>query len=123
MLRFFARTDKSPIAQWWWTVDRWLVAAVVVLIGLGYLMALRQPRRGPTYRQADLLFCQQAIGFSHTGAGCVFRRLHAEPAPGAHVGAGEFHRRFAGVVATLFVGTSAKGASRWLIIAGVSFSL
>ena len=40
MLRFFARTDKSPIAQWWWTVDRWLVAAVVVLIGLGYLMAL-----------------------------------------------------------------------------------
>ena len=40
MLRFFSRTDKSPIAQWWWTVDRWLVAAVVVLIGLGYLMAL-----------------------------------------------------------------------------------
>ena len=27
---------------------------------------------------------------------------------------------FAGVVATLFFGTSAKGASRWLIIAGVS---
>ena len=40
MLRFFARTDKSPIATWWWTVDRWLVAAVIVLIGLGYLMAL-----------------------------------------------------------------------------------
>ncbi|GIR09847.1 MAG: hypothetical protein CM15mP21_1090 [Hyphomicrobiales bacterium] len=31
-----------------------------------------------------------------------------------------FIAALAGVVATLFVGTSAKGASRWLIIAGVS---
>ena len=81
MLRFFARTDKSPIAQWWWTVDRWLVAAVVVLIGLGYLMALAASPAVAHISASRFIILPTNNWFSHTGAGRVFRRLHAEPAP------------------------------------------
>lgn len=36
----FGRTDTSLIARWWWTVDRWTLAAVMLLIGIGSLLAL-----------------------------------------------------------------------------------
>ena len=36
----FARIDQSPIARWWWTVDRWSLAALSVLMGFGILMSL-----------------------------------------------------------------------------------
>ncbi|HEY5209956.1 MAG TPA: putative peptidoglycan glycosyltransferase FtsW [Stellaceae bacterium] len=36
----FARTDQSPMAQWWWTVDRWSLVALIALIGLGALMIM-----------------------------------------------------------------------------------
>ena len=36
----FARTDQSPIAQWWWTVDRWTLLALAVLIGFGSLLIM-----------------------------------------------------------------------------------
>ena len=33
----FARTDTSLMGRWWWTVDRWTVAAVALLIVLSGL--------------------------------------------------------------------------------------
>ena len=36
----FARIDQSPVARWWWTVDRWSLVALCVLIGFGVLMSL-----------------------------------------------------------------------------------
>lgn len=36
----FARTDTSRMSEWWWTVDRWLIAGVGLLIGVGFLMIL-----------------------------------------------------------------------------------
>ena len=36
----FARIDQSPVARWWWTVDRWSLAALCVLMGFGVVMCL-----------------------------------------------------------------------------------
>ena len=36
----FARTDRSAIAQWWWTVDRWSLLALGVLIAFGTFMIM-----------------------------------------------------------------------------------
>ena len=36
----FARTDQSAVAQWWWTVDRWTLLAIAMLIGFGSLMVM-----------------------------------------------------------------------------------
>jgi len=36
----FARIDQSPVARWWWTVDRWSLAALCALMGLGVVMSL-----------------------------------------------------------------------------------
>ena len=36
-----SRLDKSPVATWWWTIDRWFLAAFLSLMGLGISAPLR----------------------------------------------------------------------------------
>jgi cell division protein FtsW len=44
MNQFFTRTDKSPIANWWWTVDRGLLVAIMILAVFGVaLVATASP--------------------------------------------------------------------------------
>ncbi len=39
-MRSFARTDTSVIGRWWWTVDRWTLAALIGLMGLGAVLIM-----------------------------------------------------------------------------------
>ena len=39
-MNVFARSDTSVLGRWWWTVDRWTLAAVGALIAFGIIMAL-----------------------------------------------------------------------------------
>src|SRR5258708_8600825 len=34
-----ARSDRSPIGVWWWTIDRWMLGLVALLIGIGVAMS------------------------------------------------------------------------------------
>ena len=34
------RTDRSELGRWWWTVDRWSLAALIVLMAIGAILLL-----------------------------------------------------------------------------------
>ena len=36
----FSRADTSVLGIWWWTVDRWLLAAIILLMGIGALLVM-----------------------------------------------------------------------------------
>ena len=36
----FTRADTSTLGRWWWTVDRWTLAAVAMLVGFGILLTV-----------------------------------------------------------------------------------
>ena len=36
----FSRTDRSQLGQWWWTVDRWTLGAILALIFIGAILVL-----------------------------------------------------------------------------------
>ena len=36
----FARNDRSILGRWWWTVDRWTLGAIGLLIAIGMMMSL-----------------------------------------------------------------------------------
>ncbi|MDP6342603.1 MAG: cell division protein FtsW, partial [Alphaproteobacteria bacterium] len=40
MVTSFARTDTSVVGRWWWTVDRWTLLAVGLLLLIGSLLTL-----------------------------------------------------------------------------------
>ena len=35
-----SRADNSLLGRWWWSVDRWTLGAIGMLIGFGYIMML-----------------------------------------------------------------------------------
>ncbi len=35
-----SRVERSALANWWWTVDRWLIGALGALIVLGLVLTL-----------------------------------------------------------------------------------
>jgi cell division protein FtsW len=36
----FSRTDESVFGRWWWTVDRWMIAAIISIAACGTILAL-----------------------------------------------------------------------------------
>ncbi len=34
-----SRVDRGPVANWWWTIDRFFLAACLALMGLGILLS------------------------------------------------------------------------------------
>jgi cell division protein FtsW len=114
-----SRSDTSVLGRWWWTVDRWTLAALMALIGFGYVMmlaaspAVAERVMGSSAR--GLLFAKQVVFLAMAGALMVIlsmlsprdvRRLAILGCLGA----------VALTAATLVVGFETKGARRWLAI-------
>ena len=121
MTQFFSRTNRSPLAQWWWTIDRPMVLGVLALLAFGYLMAFAASPAVAQHIDKSIYFFAKKQFVFLTLALFVFFLVSMLPA--------NLIRWFAvallvgaigGVIASLFVGVTVKGASRWLMIAGVS---
>lgn len=116
-----SRVERTPFADWWWTVDRLLIAALIALMLAGIILSLAASP--PVANRLGL----DAFYFVHRHV------LYLLPAIAVMLGVSflspRWIRRIALVVffvslaltaATLFFGAEVKGARRWLIIAGVN---
>jgi cell division protein FtsW len=121
MSRLFARTNRGLLSQWWWTVDRQMVGGVLALIGFGYLMAFAaSPAVAQTIGKSIYYFANKQFVFLSL-AGFVFLGVSMlSPKTIKYFALLLLAGALGGVIATLFFGVTVKGASRWLIIAGIS---
>lgn len=116
-----SRVDRGLVANWWWTVDRWFLAAFVSLMVLGVVLSFaaspavaeRIGLDSYHFVERQILFMIPAlavmIGVSFLSARNV-RRLALVMLAGSLVL----------MVAALFIGIEVKGARRWVSLAGVS---
>ena len=59
-----SRADTTIVGRWWWTVDRWTLAAIVGLIGVGYIMMLAaSPAVAERIHQARDMFILKQVVF------------------------------------------------------------
>ena len=111
------RADDSLLAHWWWTVDRWLMLAILLLLALGFLLMLAASM--PVAERLGLdnfHFVKRQLAFLAISFGAMItisimseqnaRRLSLLLLPAA----------FALLVLTLTIGPEIKGANRWLQI-------
>lgn len=117
----WARTDTSLVGRWWWTVDRWLLAA---LVGLGIIGAILTLAASPAVAEriglGTFYFARRQMVFIAVALAVMVmvsflsvrgvRRLAALTTLGAIML----------MVATLIVGVEIKGATRWLQLGGFS---
>ena len=117
----FARTDTSLIARWWWTVDRWMLAALALLIGLGAVMVLAASP--PVAERLDLdgfYFVRRHMLLLGPAVAALLAVSLLSPTGVRRVALVLLGIGLVLMVATLFVGVEVKGARRWLAVAGLS---
>ncbi|PZQ64737.1 MAG: putative lipid II flippase FtsW [Phenylobacterium zucineum] len=119
----FPRSDRSPLGVWWWTVDRWMLGVVAILIGIGVVISFAA---SPAAAQ------RMNIGdpFHFAVRQCVF----AVASVGILIGVSMLDVRnvrraaffiwlaaIAVMIALPFIGHNAKGATRWIELGGFTF--
>ena len=59
-----SRVDRSAIANWWWTIDRWFLAAFLSLMGLGVVLSFAaSPAVAERIGLGSYHFVTRQIGF------------------------------------------------------------
>lgn len=117
----FARTDTSVMSRWWWTVDRWMLAALGVLIFCGIILVLAASPAVSVRIGLDrfylarhhLVLLPLAVGVILGVSLLSLRNVRRLAVIG-------FAAALALTLLTLMVGNEIKGATRWINIAGFS---
>jgi cell division protein FtsW len=113
------RTDRSLIAEWWFSVDRSMLAAILVLMGIGAVISLSaSPAAAQKIGQEPLYFFKRHLLFLLPAALLLFGCSLLTPKLIRRAGLLLFAGGLALMVLALMQGIEKNGAVRWLIFAG-----
>jgi len=116
-----ARTDRSLVARWWWTVDRWTLAAVGLLIGAGAVLTLAaSPAVAERIGYEPFHFVRRQLVFLPPALALMFGVSLLGPRGVRRLAAIGLCGSVLLMLLTLKFGPEVKGATRWLVIAGLS---
>jgi cell division protein FtsW len=117
----FARIDQSPVARWWWTVDRWSLAALAVLIGFGVVMSLAaSPPVAERIGYDGMHFVRRHLAMLPLAIGVMFLVSLQPPRTIRRVAVIGFAIALALLALTFVIGVEIKGARRWINLPGLS---
>ncbi|NWH08420.1 MAG: putative lipid II flippase FtsW [Alphaproteobacteria bacterium] len=117
----FARSDKNALSEWWWTVDRLMLAAVFALILSGIVFVLAaSPAIARRNDFESFHFVWRQLSFLAPSVALMLFASLLTPKEVRRVAVGVFCASFILMIAVLFVGTEIKGAHRWLSLGPMS---
>ncbi len=115
----FSRVDTSVLGRWWWTIDRWLLSAILLIVAVGAILTLAASppvaaRIGlDTYHFAIRQFAYLPLALLTM----IFVSL-LEPVMVRRLAAVLFAVFLILTASTHFLGAEVKGAARWISFAG-----
>lgn len=117
----FRRVDRSVLAEWWWTVDRFLLAGIIglALTGLVFSMAA-SPSIAVRLGLDEFYFVKRQFVFLSVGLCLMIGMSLLNQRQLRRVALLVLIGGFVAMIWTLFNGMEIKGARRWLDIAGFS---
>ena len=116
-----SRLDKSPIATWWWTVDRWFLAAFLTLMGLGIVMSFAaSPAVAERIGLDSFHFATKQIIFTLPAIGAMLFVSFLDARQIRRMSIIMLVVMLVLMVVVLYVGIEVKGARRWVSFAGLS---
>ena len=122
-MQVFRRSDRSPLAEWWRTVDKGLIAAALILLGAGLVLSLAAgPAAASRIGYDDPFhFVYRQVVFAIASAGVLVASSTLNEVWARRVCAGLFIICFFMMAALLMFGHEAKGATRWIRVWGTTF--
>jgi cell division protein FtsW len=117
----FARIDQRPVARWWWTVDRWSLGALALLIGFGAVMSMAaSPAVAERLGYAPLHFAERHLVTVPVALAIMILVSLLPPRTVRRVALIGFAIAVALLALTFVVGVEIKGARRWINLPGLS---
>jgi cell division protein FtsW len=113
------RADTSLFGRWWWTVDRWSMAAIAALAAIGLLMVLAGSPSVAQRTMGDMYaFVRKQAAFVPLAL-LLCIAVSSLPLPQLRrVAIAGFLVALALTALTLVIGVQVKGATRWIALPG-----
>jgi len=116
----FNRLDQSPVARWWWTVDRWSLGALLALMAIGAMLSMTaSPAVAVRIGYDSMHFVKRHLLAVPVSVGIMFAVSLLPPRKVRHAAFALFGVSMLMLVATLAIGVEIKGARRWIDVAGL----
>jgi cell division protein FtsW len=124
MMLSLGRADKSPLARWFWTIDRPLLAMLLVLIGIGIIaVAAASPAAalrlsGGTTEVPPLFFLQRQLMWVAAGVPLMLGLSMLSKETARRVSLGGFGLFLLLLMLVPIIGAENNGAQRWIQLPG-----
>jgi cell division protein FtsW len=116
-----SREQRTPLSEWWWTVDRWLLAAMILLMLTGVVLSLAASPSVATRIGLDPFhFFHRHVLFLLPSIVVMVGVSFLAPRQIRRSALIVFALSIVLIVATLMFGPEVKGAKRWITILGVN---
>ncbi len=119
MTRSFTRADTSVLGRWWWTVDRWTLSALTVLIAVGMMLIVAASPMKKGGIEALHFVIRQGV-FIPFAIGLIFFLSLQTPKTIRRAAVIGFLVTLGLMALTLVAGAEVKGATRWIKFGGFS---
>src|ERR1700738_2877630 len=117
----FARIDQSPMARWWWTVDRWSLTAIAMLVGFGLMLSLAaSPSVAERIGYDGLHFVRRHLMMLPLAMALLFAISLQPPRMIRRIAVIGFAAALVLLSLTFLIGAEIKGARRWINLPGLS---
>jgi cell division protein FtsW len=112
----FARTDTSLLGHWWWTIDRWTLAALVCLMGFGavLILAVSPAAAERIGGLGSFQLAQRQMLFLAVALAVVIGVSLLDPRALRRLAVAGLGISVALLALTLVAGPEIKGATRWI---------
>ena len=116
-----SRTERTPFAAWWWTVDRLSLGALGAIMLGGIVLSLAaSPPVAARIGLDAFYFVHRHVLFLMPAIAVMLAISFLSPRQIRRLALGVFLVSLILTVATLFVGAEVKGARRWIVLAGIN---
>ena len=117
----FGRDDRSVLSVWWWTVDRWTLLALTLLMLVGAVLTLAaSPAVAERIGLESFHFVRQQMLFMPLALALMIGVSLLSPLGVRRLAAIGFLFGVLLLAVTLVAGTEVKGATRWIMLGGLS---
>lgn len=117
----FSRRDNSLFGQWWWTVDRWSMGCIFIIIGIGILMSFAaSPPVAIRLNIGTFFFVKRHLLMIIPTIALIVGISLMNMYQVRRLAVGMYIVGVIMLIATYFYGVEVKGARRWINFAGNS---
>ncbi|QRM55990.1 putative lipid II flippase FtsW [Sinorhizobium sp. BG8] len=116
-----SRAERGPVADWFWTIDRFFLAAFILLMGIGFMLSFAaSPAVAERLGLDSFHFVKRHAMFLIPAIAVMIGISFLSPRQVRRTAMILLIVSLAMMVLALFFGVEVKGSRRWITIAGLS---